>query len=407
MSSVRENVLKKFRQKLSDGKKIIISGVGTGLISQLSEEAGVDALMVLSASLMRNQGRSSLGSYLPFFNSNSATFELFVKFIHPSIGETPVIVGLFGSDPTTDFPKLLSNLLELGVQGVVNYPAVSLLDGQFREAVEESGLGIEREAEMLGLARDMGFLTIGFVCTRDEAQVILDQDVDLLSVHLGLTTGGKRGAKKAYSLIAAKDSVNTVLNYATKRKEDIIRILAGGAILSHNDLQFMYQNTHADGFVGGSSFERRPLESAVTDALKLFLTTTSLSSGQKTLDYQLKKETPDPIQEVKNYVAENYHHNIAFTDLCKITNTSRTHLSSMFSHTVGMSFREYLINYRMNIAAELLQDSELLMGEVAELVSYYDYPQFSKIFKKYYGVSPTQYRINHTNSLVHNQPNGR
>lgn len=399
MISVRDKVLEKFRQKLSDGKKIIISGVGSGLIARLSEEAGVDALIVLSSGFMRNQGQSSLGSYLPFFNSNSATFEFFVRNIHPSVKDTPVILGVFGSDPTTDFPRLLSNLLELGVQGIVNYPTVSLLDGQFREAVEEAGLGIEREAEMLGLAHEMGFFTTGFVSTRDETQIILDQDVDMLSVHLGLTIGGRRGAKKAYSLIAAKERANAILSYVTERKENIIRLLAGGAILSHNDLQFMYQNTLADGFIGGSSFERRPVESSVTDTLELFLTTTSLSSGHKTLDYQLKKETPDPIQVVKNYVAGNYHHNIAFTDLCKITNTSRTYLSSMFSHAVGMSFREYLINYRMNIAAELLMDSKLLLSEVAELVSYYDYPQFSKIFKKYYGLSPTLYRTNHFDGL--------
>lgn len=387
-------------------EKLIISGVGSGLISRLSEEVGVDALMVMSAGLMRNQGRSSLGSYLPFFNSNSATFELFIKHIHPTTGETPVIFGLFGSDPITDIHQLLSTLLERGVQGIVNYPTVSLYDGQFREALEEAGLGIKREAEMLRLANEMGFFTVGFVCSRDEAKIMLDQDVDLLCVHLGLTAGGRWGAKKAYSMIAAKDRANAILNYATERKNTIIRLLAGGPILTHNDLQFMYQNTPADGFIGGSCFERWPVEYSVTDTLKLFLNTTSLSSGQKTLNYLIKKETIDPIQLVKNYVSRHYQHNIAFTDLCKITNTSRTYLSSMFSHSVGMSFREYLINYRMNIAAELLQDSELLLSEVASLVSYQDYPQFSKIFKKYYGVSPTQYRINHINSIASHPSDG-
>jgi predicted TIM-barrel enzyme/AraC-like DNA-binding protein len=390
-----KDFISSLRQKLLRNKKIIMAGVGSGLTARLSEEAEVDAIMVHSAGILRNQGRSSLGSFFPFFNTNQVSIKLYLEHIQPVIDHTPVIVGLFGSDPTSNFDEIFTFLKDRGVLGILNYPSVSLIDGQFREALEENDLGLQKEARMLKLAKDHGFVTVAFVAERHEAELMMDHGADMISVHLGLTTGGRYGAKKAYSLIDAKDRANAVMDYMLGRDENVIRLLAGGAILTHNDLQFMYQNTPADGFIGGSSFERWPVERSVSDTLALFNATTSLSSGQKSLEYHLKKRAPDPVQLVKNYVAEHYQHSIAFSDLCKLTNTSRTYLSSLFSNSVGMSFRDYLINYRMNVAAELLQDSNLLLSEVAELVSYYDYPQFSKMFKKHYGVSPTQYRTDH------------
>lgn len=390
-----KSFLLQLRKKLLHNKKIIMAGIGSGLTARLAEEAEVDSIMVHSAGILRNQGRSSLGSYLPFFNANQVSLKLYLENVQPVVNHTPVIVGLFGSDPTSNFDEIFAVLKECGVMGIVNYPSVSLIDGKFREALEENAMGIHKEAFMLTIAKEYGFVTVAFVAEKDEAKLMLDHGADMIGVHLGLTTGGRYGAKKAYSLITAKDRANIVMDYMLSRDEKIIRLLAGGAILTHNDLQFMYQNTPADGFIGGSSFERWPVERSVSDTLTLFNSTTSLSSGQKTLEYQLKKRTPDPVQLVKNYVAEHYQHSIAFSDLCKLTNTSRTYLSSLFSNAVGMSFRDYLINYRMNIAAELLQDSTLLLSEVAELVSYYDYPQFSKMFKKLYGISPTQYRTDH------------
>lgn len=387
-----QKIMSILQDRLSTGKKIIISGVGSGITARLSEEAKIDLIIVHSAGIMRFQGRSSLGSYLPFFNSNEKTCSLFYNVVNPIINETPIILGLLASDPTTSISNLLHELKYTGVQGITNYPTVSLIDGKFREALEEEGLGIVREVEMLTIAHRMGFLTIGFVCTKQEVDLMLKADVDMICLHLGLTTGGQLGAKRAYTLLSAKNRAGEILQYCREKKADIIRLLAGGPILTQNDLQFMYQNVPSDGFIGGSSFERWPIECEVTNTLQLFKATTALSSGEKALEYQLGKQTPDLIETVKNYVAKNYSHKITFADLCKLTNTSRTHLSSIFSDAVGQSFREYLLNYRLNIASELLLNSDLLLSEVAEIISYQDYPQFSKIFKKQFNLNPTEYR---------------
>ena len=91
---------------------------------------------------------------------------------------------------------------------------------------------------------------------------------------------------------------------------------------------------------------------------------------------------------IKEYVKENYMNEISFLDLAKVCHVSRSHLSALFKKEVGCSFPEYLVNFRIHKAAKLLKEENLRVSEVAELVGYQDVAHFSKIFKKYMGVSP-------------------
>ncbi|MFJ6266696.1 helix-turn-helix domain-containing protein [Lysinibacillus xylanilyticus] len=77
--------------------------------------------------------------------------------------------------------------------------------------------------------------------------------------------------------------------------------------------------------------------------------------------------------------------------MAEILNLSRSYLSTLFKNEVGISFTEYLINFRLNRAIEILKLEKLPLNNIAEMVGYPDYTQFSKIFKKYKGVSPKNY----------------
>lgn len=91
------------------------------------------------------------------------------------------------------------------------------------------------------------------------------------------------------------------------------------------------------------------------------------------------------------YIHSNYMHNVTIEEIAQKLSVDRTYLSALFKKNVGISPKQYLIQYRMNIAASLLEKREMSVSLAAYSVGYYDVFNFSKMFKKHFGVSPKQY----------------
>jgi predicted TIM-barrel enzyme len=77
----------------------------------------------------------------------------------PIVKHTPVIAGICASDPFRELPRFLKQIKDLGFAGIQNFPTVGLIDGQFRQNLEETGMGFGCEVEAVRLAREMGLLT--------------------------------------------------------------------------------------------------------------------------------------------------------------------------------------------------------------------------------------------------------
>lgn len=110
-----------------------------------------------------------------------------------------------------------------------------------------------------------------------------------------------------------------------------------------------------------------------------------------------KKECPLPVflDHALTYIAENYQQKITIQDIAKTVNISEPYLFSAFKKRMGISPISYLNNYRLSIAAELLLNTTKNITEIAAYVGIGDSIYFNKLFKKYYQMSPTQYRKSH------------
>ena len=82
---------------------------------------------------------------------------------------------------------------------------------------------------------------------------------------------------------------------------------------------------------------------------------------------------------------------IQLRDLAVVAHVSGSYLSVKFKKEVGCSFTEYLVRFRMNKAKELFEQKKMSCTEVAAMVGYEDYAQFSRMFKKYTGIPPVEY----------------
>lgn len=390
----RITILEQLQSQLHTGNHIIGVGTGAGITANYVAQGRADFILTLNSGRFRQMGRSSLAGFLPFCNSNDMVMDFASKEIIPLVRNVPVLFGLNANDPTKQMPSYIMKIKESGFAGINNYPTVGLIDGIFREALEEDGIGYQREVEVIALAHEQGLFTVAFVFDEVQAMAMLEAGADVICVHLGLTVGGLLGAKKVVSLETAKMKALRIFEVCDKIKPDIIKMIYGGPVKTPIDVQYMYSNnTQIMGYIGGSAFERIPSERSITSITRDFKALGKLDED----DFMVKMlngitKHYDYVEFVKEYVAQNYNNEIVFSDLAQVAHVSRSYLSSLFKKEVGCSFQSYLVNFRINKAITLLQAPQLQLSEVAAMVGYSDYAQFSAMFKKLKGCSPRQYR---------------
>jgi predicted TIM-barrel enzyme len=168
-------------------------------------------------------------------------------------------------------PEFLQELKDIGFSGVQNFPTVGLIDGNFRKNLEETGMGYDREVEMIRLARELDILTTPYVFNVDETERMVRAGADVLVAHVGLTTSGTIGAETALSLDDSVRIVQDIRDAAVKINPDIIVLCHGGPIAEPQDAEYVLnRTTGVHGFFGASSMERLPVEVAIKENARAF-----------------------------------------------------------------------------------------------------------------------------------------
>ena len=127
-------------------------------------------------------GRGSLAGLMPFSNANDVVVEMASEVL-PVVKMTPVIAGVCASDPGRDMGRFLRELKDLGFAGVQNFPTVGLIDGNFRQNLEETGMGYDTEVEMVRLAHEMDLMTTPYVFNPEEAKLMAEAGADVVVAH--------------------------------------------------------------------------------------------------------------------------------------------------------------------------------------------------------------------------------
>tara|TARA_R110002095_G_scaffold196350_4_gene175218 strand:- start:4425 stop:6209 length:1785 start_codon:yes stop_codon:yes gene_type:complete len=273
-----------FKERLSAARSerpLLIVVPGSGLIARCAVNSNADALMVLNAGIYRSLGTGSLASFLPFGNANDQTESLLREQILPRSKDVPVIAGVFAADQTQPLRDRLKTLQDLGVAGIVNWPAVGFVDGTFREVLESEGLGSDLEAEMLAMAQEAGFITFGFALGVTEVQKFIKVEVDALVLDVGLTRVSDDVRAKRDDLHRAITRLNQ-LSKAADDQRDSVQIVFGGPIVTPEDLSEVFRHTSIHGFAGGSVFERLPVRDVVETTVHRFKGVTMSQRGHTT-----------------------------------------------------------------------------------------------------------------------------
>lgn len=391
--TTREQILDRLHKGIQTQERLIGVAAGAGISAKYAVKGGADIILALNSGRFRQMGLGSLAGFMPYGNCNEMVMEFGSREILSVVRDIPVIFGICGTDPTIQLPDYLSIIRGSGFAGIINYPTVGLIDGQFREALEEEGITYLQEVEAIRAAHEQDMFTMAFVFTPEQTKWMLNAGADIICAHLGVTAGGLMGTTKAWSLEKGAEIARDIFEVCDASGRRPIKLVYGGPVHTPIDVQYMYDTTSAMGYVGGSSFERTPTEEAIVDATFRFKATGHLEQDRQLMERLTRLEEPmDYVAFVKEYVAENYAGPISMTELAERIHVSRTHLSALFNREVGCSFPEYIAKYRIHKAQEIMKHSKLSLSRIAELVGYPDYVHFSKTFKKYAGTSPQSYR---------------
>lgn len=270
MIFTREQTLARLRQLIEAGVPIIGGGAGTGISAKFEEVGGIDLIVIYNSGRYRMAGRGSLAGLMPYGDANAIVMEMAGEVL-PVVSDTPVLAGVCASDPFRLMDRFLDDVKRAGFSGVQNFPTVGLIDGQFRVNLEETGMGYDKEVELVRLARKMELLTTPYVFDVPQTKEMTAAGADIVVAHMGLTTKGTIGARTARTLDDCVRDVQAIADAARSVRSDVIVLCHGGPIAMPEDAQYVLTRTRGvHGFYGASSIERLPVEQALADQVRQF-----------------------------------------------------------------------------------------------------------------------------------------
>ena len=266
----RTTILSKFKKMIEHREPIIGGGAGMGLSAKWEGEGGIDLIVIYNSGRYRMAGLGSLAGLLAYGNANEILIDM-AKEVLPVTKKTPVLAGVNGTDPFCDLDVFIPELKRLGFSGIQNFPTVGLIDGVFRQNLEETGMSYNLEVDMIKKANAHDMLTTPYVFSKEDAITMTLAGADIIVCHMGLTSGGSIGAETVLDLKDCVPIIDEWAEAARSIRDDIIILCHGGPIANPNDVSFILNNCqNIQGFYGASSMERLPVEKALMTQTQKF-----------------------------------------------------------------------------------------------------------------------------------------
>jgi len=267
----RTEVIARLRDTMSKGKPIIAAGAGTGISAKFIERGGADLVIVYNSGRFRMAGHGSTAGMMAYGDANAVAMEIGEYEVLPVVEEIPVICGVHATDPRRRMWHWLGKVKDMGFSGINNFPTHTIIDGKFRQILEETGMSVKKEFETVTLARKMDMFTIVYVGSPEESKAMAEAGADVIIAHVGTTVGGSIGVTNAtMSLADAAKITQGIIDAAKSVRKDLIFLSHGGPINTPEDAAFINEHTDTDGFVGASSLERMAVEQSLTELTQRF-----------------------------------------------------------------------------------------------------------------------------------------
>jgi predicted TIM-barrel enzyme len=262
----KQEVRERLQRTLDQNKAIIAAGAGTGISAKFIEKGGADLIIIYNSGRFRMSGHGSTAGLMAYGDANAVAMEIGEFEVLPVVEEIPVICGVHGSDPRRRMWHHLLKVKEMGFSGINNFPTHCIVDGHFRHVLEETGMGFEKEVEMVRLSTKMELFSIVYVAKPEEARQMAEAGADAIIAHVGTTIGGSVGVVGATCTMEdAIERTQKIIDAGREVNPAMIFLAHGGPINTPEDVRIILDKTEVHGFVGASSLERMGVEESLTN----------------------------------------------------------------------------------------------------------------------------------------------
>jgi len=268
---------------------LVGAAIGTGMAAKAAVRGGTDLLLALNAGRLRSMGAPSVASLLPLRDSNAWVMDFGCAEILPACADVPVFFGASAFDPRRCLADLIGEIAAAGFHGVANFPTCIFLSGKVRDALEAAGVGFRRELELLQRAREEGLMTLAFVHSQSEARMMTAIGVDAINLNFGWNHGGRQGVRPQLSLAEAAEYARQTFRRIRRINPRILCMVEGGPIVGPTDMYHVCQVARADGYIGGSTIDRVPLETSVEEVTAAFKAVSVIQKNIDELERQIER----------------------------------------------------------------------------------------------------------------------
>ncbi len=261
----RAEVIARLNDTLDKGQAIIAAGAGAGISAKFIEKGGADLIIIYNSGRFRMMGHGSTAGMMAYGDANAIAMEIGEYEVLPVVEEIPVIAGVHATDPRRRMWHWLGKIKDMGFSGVNNFPTHTIIDGHFRGVLEETGMSVEKEYDMVNLAGKNDLFSIVYVGSPEEAKRMAENGADAIIAHVGTTVGGSIGVTNA--VVSWEDTIKRtqdIIDAAKTVRKDIFFLCHGGPINTPEDAERVIRATDCVGFVGASSLERMGVEASLT-----------------------------------------------------------------------------------------------------------------------------------------------
>ncbi len=271
----KQEVRDRLQATLDQNKAIIAAGAGTGISAKFIEKGGADLIIIYNSGRFRMSGHGSTAGLMAYGDANAVAMEIGEFEVLPVVEEIPVVCGVHGTDPRRRMWHFLGQVKDMGFSGVNNFPTHCIVDGHFRQVLEETGMSFQKEVDMVELATKMDMFSIVYVAKPEEAVQMADAGADAIISHVGTTVGGSIGVTGATcTMDDAIETTQSIIEAVRKSNPDTFFLVHGGPVNTPDDVRIILDKTDVHGFVGASSLERMGVEKSLTDLTREFTSLT-------------------------------------------------------------------------------------------------------------------------------------
>lgn len=280
----REAIVAGLRATLERGEPIIGVAASAANIAQYAENGGADIILVYESGRLRGHQTYPAG------HTNELALSMAAEIIG-SVRRIPVVAGVRATQiPPGNHARAIARFLNEGYAGVINFPSVGEDPARARY-MEEFGLGLQHEADMIHAAREMQIFTMAYSYSPEQARRMAAAGVDVQVANAGLTVGGDMGGQREQNLLEQSlERIEEMIQVSLAENPECICLAHGGAVSGSDDTAALYSGTSAQGYVAGSSVERLPIEQAVREVV----TTLQAFSPSGSVIHDIAADTREP-----------------------------------------------------------------------------------------------------------------